>query len=149
MRQLIRYAFVCLLLANALEATAQETKFGRPGDPQAVTRTIDVDMNDDMAFIPSKISVREGETVRFNVKNSGKMRHEMVIGTMAELKEHAEMMRKNRGMKHDAPYMAHVARGESGVITWQFTKTGTFHYACLIRDHFQRGMVGEILVTSK
>ena len=33
--------------------------------------------------------------MRFDVKNAGKTMHEMVLGTMKELHEHAELMRKN------------------------------------------------------
>ena len=38
------------------------------------------------------------------------MKHEMVLDTMRDLKEHAEMMRKHPGMEHDEPHMVHVAR---------------------------------------
>ena len=80
------------------------------------------------------------------MKNSGKVMHEMVIGSMKELKEHAEMMKKHPGMEHDEPYMAHVGPGKSETITWQFTKTGEFHFGCLIPGHFEAGMVGMITV---
>jgi len=143
---------VCVSLATVTllaPAFAQDTAFGRPGDSRSVTRTIDVDMTDNMKFTPSRITVREGDTIRFNVKNSGRKRHEMVIGTMQELKEHAEVMRKHRGMKHDAPYMAHVSSGQTGQIVWQFTKSGKFNYGCLVRNHFEDGMYGEIVVTPK
>jgi hypothetical protein len=45
-----------------------------------VSRTIKVDMADTMRFSFSKLSVKQGETVRFVVKNSGKVKHEMVLG---------------------------------------------------------------------
>jgi uncharacterized cupredoxin-like copper-binding protein len=73
--------------------------------------------------------------------------HEMVLGTMEELKKHAELMRKHPGMEHDEPYMAHVAPGKTETITWQFTKAGEFHYGCLIPGHFEAGMIGKIRVT--
>ena len=37
-------------------------------------------MTDNMRFTPDRIQVRQGETVRFVVRNEGKMLHEMVIG---------------------------------------------------------------------
>jgi uncharacterized cupredoxin-like copper-binding protein len=123
-----------------------ETAFGRTGDPQRVARTIRVEMADTMRFTPASIEVKRGETVRFEIRNSGKVMHEMVLGTLEELKEHAAMMRKHPGMEHDEPYMAHVAPGKTAAIVWQFTKAGEFHYGCLVPGHFEAGMVGRIVV---
>ncbi|MBM3344096.1 MAG: plastocyanin, partial [Betaproteobacteria bacterium] len=89
---------------------------------------------------------KRGEIVRFNVKNSGKVMHEMVIGTMKELKEHAELMKKHPNMEHDEPYMAHVSPGKTQQIVWQFTKPGEFFYGCLLPGHFEAGMIGKIIV---
>lgn len=124
-----------------------ETPFGREGDPRRVTRTIDVDMSDRMRFAPARVVVRQGETVRFRVKNSGKVMHEMVVGTLSELKAHAELMKKHPGMEHDEPYMVHVPPGKTGTMVWQFTRVGAFHFGCLVPGHFEAGMVGTIEVT--
>jgi uncharacterized cupredoxin-like copper-binding protein/Cu/Ag efflux protein CusF len=125
-----------------------ETDFGRTGDPKKASRIIRIDMADTMRFTPAALKVKQGETVRFVVKNSGQQMHEMVLGTMKELKEHAEMMRKHPGMEHDEPYMAHVAPGKSEEIVWRFTKAGEFHYGCLVPGHFEAGMVGKITVAA-
>ena len=124
----------------------EEKAFGREGDPRKAKRTIKVDMSDRMRFSPSALEVKRGDTIRFEVKNSGKIMHEMVLGTMQELKEHAELMRKHPGMEHDEPYMAHVAPGKIERIVWQFTKAGEFYYGCLIPGHFEAGMTGKIVV---
>lgn len=126
--------------------STEEKTFGREGDPKKVTRTVKVDMSDKMRFTPETLEIKRGDVVRFEAKNSGKIMHEMVIGTMKELKEHAELMKKHPGMEHDEPYMAHVAPGKAENIVWQFTKTGEFFYACLIPGHFEAGMVGKIVV---
>ena len=128
------------------QAPMVETAFGRTGDAKKVARTIAVDMSDRMRFSPASISVRRGETVKFVVKNSGKTMHEFVLGTLPELKEHAELMKKHPGMEHDEPYMAHVAPGKTETIVWQFTKAGEFHFGCLIPGHFEAGMVGKVAV---
>lgn len=127
--------------------SAEEKAFGREGDPKKISRTVNVDMSDKMRFSPASLTLRQGETVRFVVKNSGKVLHEMVIGTLAELKTHAELMKKHPGMEHDEPYMAHVAPGKTEQIVWQFTKAGEFYYGCLIPGHFESGMVGKVIVT--
>jgi uncharacterized cupredoxin-like copper-binding protein len=126
--------------------STDEKPFGREGDPRKVTRNIKVDMNDKMRFSPQALEIRRGEVVRFQVKNSGKVMHEMVLGTMQELKEHAELMRKHPGMEHDEPYMAHVAPGKAERIVWHFTKAGEFYYGCLMPGHFEAGMIGRIVV---
>jgi len=126
-----------------------EHAFGREGDPKKASRTVRIDMSDKMRFSPDRLSIRQGETVKFVVRNSGKTMHEMVIGSMKELKEHAELMRKHPGMEHEEPYMAHVAPGETENLVWQFTKAGEFHFGCLIPGHFEAGMVGRISVQPK
>ena len=133
--------------ARGIDPTVQP--FGKQGDPRRATRTIAVDMADSMRFRPDDITVSRGETVKFIVTNSGKTLHEMVIGTEPELKKHAELMKKYPGMEHDEPYMAHVKPGAREVITWTFTKAGTFMYGCLIPGHFEAGMKGAIRVLAK
>jgi uncharacterized cupredoxin-like copper-binding protein len=127
-------------------AQVEETAFGREGDPRQVARTIRIDMSDAMRFSPAAISVHKGDTVRFVVRNRGAVLHEMVLGTAAQLAEHAELMKKFPGMVHDEPSIAHVAPGKRGEIVWQFTKPGRFQFACLVPGHFEAGMVGTIAV---
>ena len=129
--------------------STEENAFGREGDPKKVSRTIDVDMSDKMRFTPDALAVKQGETIRFRVRNSGQVMHEMVLGTMEDLKEHADMMRKNPGMEHGDPYMAHVAPGKTETMVWQFTKPGEFLYGCLVPGHFEAGMVGHVHVAAK
>jgi uncharacterized cupredoxin-like copper-binding protein len=132
--------------AKPAQSNAEEHAFGRAGDPKKVSRTIQVGMDDTMHFTPGDLAVKRGETIRFVVLNNGKVMHEMVIGTMKELKEHAELMRKFPNMEHDEPYMAHVAPGKREEIVWQFTRAGEFHYACLIPGHLEAGMIAKITV---
>ncbi len=162
---LAKASFALLIGAHSLAASAhgdehdkakktaaistEEKAFGRQGDPAKPLRTITVDMTDTMRFNPSGITVTQGETIKFVVANKGKVMHEMVLGTMDELKEHGEMMKKHPGMEHDEPYMAHVAPGKREEIVWQFTKPGEFNYACLVAGHFEAGMIGKIKVAAK
>ena len=119
---------------------------GEPGDLKTVSRTIQVVMTDDMKFTPSNVNVKRGETIRFVVRNAGHTKHEMVIGTMAELKEHAEMMRRMPGMEHDDPNQVALNAGKTGELLWQFTKAGTVDFACLQPGHFEAGMMGKVSV---
>lgn len=127
-------------------AMKEQKPWGIAGEPKAVRRTIDIRMTDNMRFSPDRIEVREGETVRLRVRNAGKVLHELVIGTPAELKAHAELMQKFPGMEHDEPYMTHVKPDARGEIVWNFNRPGEFEFACLIAGHFQAGMVGTVKV---
>jgi uncharacterized cupredoxin-like copper-binding protein len=126
----------------------EQTDWGIAADAKAVKRTITVTMSDKMRFTPDKIEVKQGETVKIIVKNSGGMLHELVIGTKKVLDEHAALMVKFPKMEHDEPYMAHVSPGKSGEIIWTFNKPGNFEFACLIAGHYQAGMVGKITVVA-
>lgn len=128
---------------------AVEMPFGQAADPAKAGRTVAVDMGDTMRYSPAEITVRRGETVRLVAKNNGKVMHEMVLGTIQDLREHAEMMRKHPGMEHDEPHMLHVAPGKTGVMGWRFTRAGEFYYGCLVPGHFEAGMVGRIKVMEK
>ncbi|RIX80274.1 cupredoxin domain-containing protein [Acidovorax cavernicola] len=120
---------------------------GKPGVAAKVTRTIHVDMTDTMRFSPADISVRQGETVRFVVKNSGVLRHELVLGTEKELKAHYEAMKKNPEMEHADPNMVTLAAGKTGEIVWQFTKAGKVDFGCLQPGHYDAGMKGAVKVS--
>lgn len=122
---------------------------GKPGDPTKVKRTIEVVMSDNMRFTPARITAKRGETVKFVVKNTGQLKHEMVLGTTKELKAHAELMRKMPGMQHAEPNQVTLEPGQSGELVWQFTRAGAFTFACLIPGHFEAGMVGRAIVSSK
>lgn len=128
------------------EKEGHASALGKPGDAAKVTRTVEVDMNDRMRFSPSQIEVKRGETIRFVVKNVGKLKHEMVLGSVKELKEHAEMMRKMPEMEHADENMVSVDPGKSGELIWQFTKAGKFDFACLQPGHFEAGMKGKVAV---
>ena len=155
MRHLVA-AFLLLAFGSAVgqhthgsktaDPKAAETAFGRAADPAKAGRTVRVEMTDQMRFQPADVTVKRGEIVRFVPVNKGQVMHEMVLGTLPELKKHAEQMKKHAHMPHDAANMAHVAPGKQGVIGWQFTKTGEFFYACLVPGHFDAGMVGRVKV---
>lgn len=145
--------FSALLAASLGSGAAYAGKghastLGKAGDPNKVNRTVTVTMNDSMRFNPSAIAVQRNETVRFVVKNDGKLKHEMVLGTIKELKAHAALMRKFPNMEHADPNQASVEPGKTGELVWQFTKSGTVDFACLQAGHYEAGMRGKIAVGS-
>ena len=122
--------------------------FGIAGNPKKLSRTIMLDMDDTMRFTPSEVRVKEGDTIRFVLRNKGKILHEWVLGTDKELAEHAAMMKKMPDMKHDEVHMVHVQPGETEEIVWHFNRTGTFKFACLMPGHFEAGMIGTVTVST-
>jgi len=139
---------------------------GGPGTAAKTTRTIEIKMVDS-AYAPKKISVKEGETVRFIVRNEGELVHEFNIGTTAMHRAHQdEMMKmmesgaleadmigqkmKNMGlgaansMTHDDPNSILLAPGKTGEVVWTFAKTSNIEFACNVPGHYEYGMRGEI-----
>jgi len=136
-------ATVALMVGLAAAAHADQ------GGHVKITRSVNVDMNDSMRFSPSAISVKAGEVIRFVVKNSGKTKHEMVIGDAAELMEHAQAMAKFPAMEHEEHNQVTLAPGATGTIVWKFDKAGKVDFACLQPGHFEAGMKGQIEVSAK
>lgn len=135
--------------AHAAAAKKEQKPWGIAGDDKAVTRTVTIAMSDNMRFTPDKLSFKQGETVRFVIRNEGKLLHELVMGTKPELDAHAAMMAKHPGMAHDEPSTAHVPAGKSGSLVWTFNRAGAFDFACLIAGHYQAGMAGKITVAAR
>jgi len=151
MKQAAQAAFTALVIASTPvfghgSEKSHGAAIGKPGESVKVMRTVTVEMNDAMRFIPSHVTVKHGETVRFLVKNSGNLKHEIVLGSVAELKEHAELMRKFPAMVHADPNQVAVDPGKSGELVWQFTKAGKVDFACLQPGHFEAGMRGHVSV---
>jgi len=128
-------------------SAVDETPFGRAAASGQAKRTVRVEMSDQMRFMPAEVTVKRGEVVRFVPVNNGQVMHEMVLGTMSELKKHAALMQKSPGIQHEhEPHMTHVAPGASGELAWQFTRAGKFYFACLMPGHFEAGMIGRVTV---
>lgn len=127
----------------------EQKDWGIAGNAKTAGRTVEFTMSDAMRFAPAHVDVKRGETVRFVLKNDGKLMHEFVIGGKKELDEHAALMARFPAMEHDEPYMAHVAPGKSGEVIWTFNRAGDFQFACLIAGHYEAGMVGTIRVTAR
>jgi uncharacterized cupredoxin-like copper-binding protein len=107
---------------------------------------IEIGMSDSMRFAPAALTVARGDTIHFIVRNEGKIAHEIVIGTPAEIAHHRHGMRHDPGMAHAAPSMAHVAPGEREQLSWRADRPGRFEFACLLPGHYEAGMRGTIAV---
>lgn len=154
-------AFVALAIAGAAAAAgehgghgghesgeARESSVGEPGKASEVSRTVTIEMADTMRFTPGMIDVKQGETIRFVAKNLGRIKHEMVLGTPKELKEHYAMMLKMPGMEHAEDNVVTVEPGKTGEIIWRFTRARVVDFGCLQPGHYPAGMKGQVRVTA-
>lgn len=127
----------------------EETAYGKPGDFKKPARVVQVVMREQdgkMLFIPDRIRIKKGEQIRFQLRNNGEIDHEFVVGTLEENLKHMKEMEKNPDMEHDDPNAKRLRPRTSGEIVWQFTRTGTFDFSCMIPGHREAGMFGTIVV---
>lgn len=137
---------LCLSL-SACSETNPHANHEMPASVQSeVSRVVNIEMGkgNEFQFSPENIEIKQGETIKFLFNNQGKLAHEFVVGSEAELKKHQQDMIKNPHSAHDMNTIAANSRGE---VTMTFDKTGTFLFACLIEGHLESGMKGSIKVT--
>ena len=125
---------------------ADHAGIGRAGAAAEVTRTVRVTMLDAMRFTPAKITVRQGETLRFRIHNKGKVVHEWVLGTAQGLREHQKQMDHQPDMAHTDANTLSLQPGEQAERIWKFDTAGTVYFACLQPGHAAAGMRGQITV---
>lgn len=138
-------------------AMNHEMPGGMPGDAKNVSRTV-VIVAKDTEFNLKKIQVKDGETIRFIVKNKGELVHEMTIGTPEMQKQHqAEMMKMMDAghleadkvvgkMDHSHGNSALVEPGREAEIVWMFHKGATLEFGCNVPGHYDQGMKGNFVI---
>ena len=157
-----------LFIFIAFNSNAASMKMiGSKGDPNDVTRVIEVKMYDNY-YEPSSIQVKKGETVKIIVKNLGELVHEYNIGTkemhikhqpeMQKLIDHEiisfdkidkkkmkEMSKKDHSLAHSHSNSIMLEPKTQGEIIWKFSKDIELEMACNIPGHYESGMVGKII----
>jgi len=121
---------------------------GRPGNPKKISRTIKITALD-IKYDKPEIKVKAGETIKFVVTNTGKLRHEFMIGDSEEQRQHAEMMKQMPDMVHEDANTLTLEPGERKSLVWQFTKAGALEVACHIPGHYEAGMVSKVIVSKR
>ena len=143
------------LLSAATVAALSLTACGtdRTADTGAVadrSTVIDVTMTD-MAFTPTVVEVKTGDSVRFRFRNDGQVVHEAVIGDDAFQQEHAaEMVTMGSSadsMGHasgDQPAALVLRPGETGEMTYEANAAGRLLIGCHQPGHWEAGMKATI-----
>ena len=104
-------------------------------------RLIEVDMSDDLKFMPDQIGVAEGETVTFLVTNLGVTTHELAVGPMDKV--YADQV-DGTIVKEVDEITAHRLK----TITYTFDGRGPYGFACHEPSHFEAGMKGVVIFTN-
>jgi len=157
-RILAPLAVLALLLAGCADETASA-----PGGVDV--RVIEVTMKE-MAFEPSDITVRAGETVTFRMTNAGTVRHEAVFGNedmqraalakMAEMDGSRTTLPAAGGRSRPLAAPAHpgmgmpnvisLEAGETGDITFRFDEPAEWLIQCHEPGHLEGGMAGTLTI---
>lgn len=132
MEQGVRPAFTIVALA-ALAACSPA---------QSGERTIVIDI-EHSAFSPQRLEFRQGETVRFIVKNGDPIDHEFIIGN-----EQVQELHENGTERHhdDKDGEISIPAGEEADTTYTFEEAGRLIFGCHLPGHYDYGMRGEIRV---
>ena len=126
-----------------------EESYGRPGDTSQPNRSINIEINDKLRVAPAEVSVKQGETIKFIVKNSTKTLQRMALGTLGELKERATMLKQFPKMEMNQPNLVQVKPGESAELLWQFTQAGTFNFGCAAQACLEPTAIGKVVVDAR
>jgi uncharacterized cupredoxin-like copper-binding protein len=144
------------------------TDIGKPGQAAQASRTIEITMHDNY-YDPESVEVRQGETVRFIVRNEGGLVHEFNIATAEMHAAHQQEMKMmvehgvidgdhinhdrmkmdmggGRTMEHHDPNSVLLEPGKSAEIVWTFTTDAALEFACNVPGHYDAGMMGEIAI---
>jgi len=103
-------------------------------------------MTDAMTFEPAAISVKQGETVIFDVKNAGEIAHEFFIGNATQQTEHEAEMKQMFAMGHDHATGVNVDAGQTEALRISFPNTGTLEIGCHEPGHWEAGMKGTLTI---
>jgi uncharacterized cupredoxin-like copper-binding protein len=113
-----------------------------PGEPgfvagtKATPRIITIAVTDLLLFDPTVVSVAQGETITFRITNTGQAEHEFKVGPMKDVFDDVP----------GTPEVAGIAPGTTKTLTYTFTGTGPYAYACHAPGHFENGMIGFVNV---
>ena len=102
-------------------------------------RLVEVDMSDNLMFMPDQIPVTKGETLTFLLTNPGTVTHEFAVGPKDKVD--ADEVDGTIVMEADE-----IDAQRLKTITYTFDGSGPYGYACHEPGHFEAGMFGDIVL---
>jgi P-type Cu+ transporter len=132
---------------SQMNSSSSEMSMGATlADSRPVNRTIQVSTSDTLRFSPDVLTVREGETIAFEISNPGAVPHEFFVGPPAEQQAHELEMAGGVPM-HAEPNAIDVPAGTAVRLIYTFDRPGALEYDCHVPGHYPAGMRGTITVT--
>ena len=113
-----------------------------PGDPgfvagtRSAPRVVRILAKPNLRFTPGTVRVKAGETIRFKVTVMGPVVHEFMVSPAADV----------AADKSGTPEIAGISMMQTKSITYTFTGSGPFAYACHAPGHYEAGMTGRIVI---
>lgn len=112
-----------------------------------VTRTVKIEILE-WGFRPGRIEVKPGETIRFVIRNAGRIPHEFMFMNMAGMR--AVNYRIERAdwnlLEHEAIVeQSIVLPGDSFEQVIRIDKPGVWMFMCMFPYHMQMGMMGMMM----
>lgn len=137
---------------NGDDHDAPSFPFGDRAPDAEPDRVVRIKAEDSMTFEPASITVQAGETVRFDVTNTGRIAHAFSLDTLDGQVRHENEMTSvpmDAMMSHmeDEPNGFVLKPGETQGLTWTFTGGGPVQFACHIPGHYPAGMHGLITIS--
>lgn len=123
--------------------------FGEPADASEAGRTIEVAVDNELAFDPAEYDVAAGEVVTFQITNTGDIEHEFVLGDGQAQQQMADEMGEGDGHAHSGQMSNAVTihPGEEAELTWRFPdEATTVLVGCHVPGHYEAGMRGTVTV---
>jgi len=131
---LLLVAALALGTAGALLVLA-----GRQAEP--AQRTVVITMHH-THFQPAEIHVEPGTTVRFVLRNTDPIDHELIVGDETVHQRHR--VGHDRHHDGDVPGEISVPAGTEATTTYRFDQPGRLAYICHLPGHEAYGMVGVV-----
>lgn len=142
--------------SHAGHGHAVKAEGGAPGRASEASRVVTI-VATDSDFNPKSLAVKAGETVRFIVRNDGRLVHELTIGTKAMQAAHqsemlglaasgaidADKIDRAKLGAHDHGNNILLEPGASGEIVWTFARASELEFGCNVPGHYEAGMKGE------
>ena len=89
-----------------------------------------------LRFLPNLVTIESGETITFEVTTMGPTVHEFMVGPAADVAVD----------KSGTAEIADIGMMQTKSLTYTFTGSGPFAFACHATGHYEAGMTGTIVV---
>ncbi len=102
----------------------------------ASPRIVRISATPRLRFVPDVVTVKQGETVTFEVTTMGPTVHEFMVGPAADV----------AADKAGTPEIADIGMMGTRSLTYTFDGSGPYAFACHATGHYEAGMAGTITV---